>query len=223
MIKEWANDIKCKTKHMNREETADYVITYYWHHILLAVLFLGFVTFTVYHVCWGGKKQAAFSFVIINQNVDFARDKEIADAFSKASGIKGSQIVVDSDYLISYGQVRLEGINESHYEKFFFNWSAKEIDAMLMPESFYRYCKTQSGTFEELDVADHTPSEHLFWDNGACSGVYIKVTSLGQYFEDNEKDPYVLVFPAEPKHPAACREFLNYALAHGISKSKNKR
>ena len=65
--------------------------------------------------------------------------------FSKASGIDVNRMDINSDYNISYGDMHLEGINESSYEKFFLKWQNGELDAVILPESFYEYCKELGG------------------------------------------------------------------------------
>ena len=47
MIKEWAEDIRSKTKNMSKEQRAEYVMTYYWYHILLGALFLGLALMSI--------------------------------------------------------------------------------------------------------------------------------------------------------------------------------
>lgn len=219
-IRKWAEDIKVKTKGMNREARAEYVMNYYWYHILLGALFMGLLALSVYHVTWGRKK-VDFSMAAVNQEVNYERDEKIRDGFSAFSGIPAKNMQVDSDFLISYGDVQLEGVNESSYEKFFFNWSAGTMDAAVMPESFYRYCKKQRGRFLELTKLQ--PREVLeelargrgdlfFMDGGKCMGVYVDATCLGGEYQENESDRYVLVFPRTGKHEEAAGRFLEYAL-----------
>ena len=88
--------------------------------------------------------------MIVNQRVDYERDERLASAFAEASGIAEEGILVDSDYVFSYEGVQLEAANESSYEKFFFHWGSGELDAVLMPESFYRYCKKLEYSFGDL-------------------------------------------------------------------------
>ena len=127
MVKQWIvnirDDILTKTKDMSREQAAEYVLTYYWYHMLLGALALGLALLLIYHVGWGRNRKPEFSCVIVNQEVDFQRDEEIAEDFSAFSGIR---------------------------TKFFFNWSSGVIDAMILPESFYEYCLSLGGEFLDL-------------------------------------------------------------------------
>lgn len=213
MIKEWAEDIRSKTKNMNKEQRAEYVMTYYWYHILLGALFLGLAVLCIYHVSWG-KKKTDFSVALVNQDVNFARDEEIRDGFAQESGISSRRISVDSDYLISYKDVQLSGVNESSYEKFFFNWAAGEIDAMIIPESFYHYCRELDGEFlEPADLYDGIIEDELFYmDDGKAVGIYAGKTGLGSVLKVSSDDPFILVFPKELKHKEACGKFLEYIL-----------
>ncbi len=227
MVKKWVDDIREKTKGMGWEGRAEYVMAYYWYHILLTALFLGLCILLAYHIGWGNRKMD-FSLVLVNQEVDFARDKALAKDFAQHSGIRERRISVDSDYLISYGGVELEGINESSYEKFFFNWMSGSIDGAVMPKSFARYCKSQNGEFAEVSQlleacknasAASLPGKSgkgiaapLYWENGEAIGVYLEGTRLGQCLECDPKDPVVLVFPKEMPRREACAKFLAYIL-----------
>ncbi|MGN0400062.1 MAG: hypothetical protein ACI4EO_08055 [Blautia sp.] len=216
MLKEWAEDIRTKTKDMNGREKAEYVLTYYWYHILLGALFLGLVLLLIYHMGWG-KREKEFSLVLVNQEVNSARDQALAEKFSRYSGIDVKKIMIDSNYLISYGSVQLEGINESSYEKFFFNWSAGSIDAVVMPESFLRYCKNQGGELTDLETFLEPEElekleDYIFRDNGKAEGIYIENTKLAHMVVCGQEDGMILVFPGEPKHNDACRKFLEFSI-----------
>lgn len=229
-MKNWANDIRTKTKHMDRNAKTEYILNYYWYHILLGFLTLGLLILGVYHITWG-KKRTELSLVIVNQEINAKRDKQLRDDFADFSAIPKKQVQVDSDYMISYADVQLEGINESSYEKFFFGWSAGAIDAVIMPESFYHYCQEQNGRFLPLtqladcvrpeskdrsESKDPSDSENQFLkEDGICYGVYVEQSNLSAYFIDNANDPYVLVFPTEAKHQKAAGRFLEYAWQSG--------
>lgn len=215
-MKKCLEDIRVKTKTMNREQAAEYVLTYYWYHILLGTIALGLILLLIYHIGWGNQKKE-FTCVIVNQEVDFSRDAQVLEEFSAFSGIQERKLSFDSDYLISYADVQLEGENESSYEKFFFNWSAGVIDAMIMPESFLRYCQELDGIF--ADLGELVPEEELtslesglYKDSGQYTGIYIEESVLKDTFETEGEDPLLLVFPAELKHKEICRKFLQYTL-----------
>lgn len=217
-MKKWIEDIRTKTKEMTREQAVEYVLMYYWYHILLGTIALGLVILLVYHVGWGKNRKPDFTCVIINQEVDFSRDTEITEDFSAFSGIKAKKLSIDSDYLISYGDVQLPEANESSYEKFFFNWSSGVIDVMVLPESFYKYCLELGGEFR--DLRELVPEdrrgrleEQRYQENGqAYAGIYVKGTALERWLQMEEEDPLVLVVPIEMKHEELGGVFLEYVL-----------
>lgn len=192
-MKKWIRDIREKTADMNREQKFQYIAAYYWHHILLGFLFIGIVILFIYHVTWGDRSRE-FTCVIVNQAVDYERDRELAEQFAADSGMK--EILIDSDYQISYGDTQLDGVKESSYEKFFFNWQAKEIDAMVMPESFYEFCREQGGEFTEEKIP-------------------VGMTRLRDTILEKENDPVYLVFAADKKHEKACGKFRRF-LCEGV-------
>lgn len=210
MLKEWMEDIRVKTEHMNQTEKRNYILTYYWPHMLLGLAAIGLILLLVYHIGWGDQKKE-FTLVLVNQKIDFERDNDIRMAFSAASGISNRRVLVDSDYQISYDAVSLKDVNESSYEKFFFNWSVGTIDAVVMPESFYHYCIRQGGEFAVLtDMEDVPDPEACFVQNGQCCGIYVKHTALAACTTEDGQDPLIVVFPLEMHHPSVCGQFLAF-------------
>lgn len=217
-MRKWLEDIRTKTKDMNREQAMEYVLMYYWYHILLGTAAMGLIILLIYHIGWGKNRKPDFTCVIVNQEVDFSRDAEIAEEFAAFSGIKTNKLSIDSDYLISYGDVQLPEANESSYEKFFFNWSSGVIDVMILPESFYEYCLDLGGEF--CDFREMLPEEKLAQPEERMNrepgqeykGINIEGTVLEGYLKMEEEDPMVLVVPAEMKHKELSRKFLEYVL-----------
>jgi len=190
-MREWIRDIREKTADMDRSQAFQYIAGYYWYHLLIGFLLSGIVVLLIYHILWGDRSRE-FTCVIVNQATDYERDRKLAEQFAAYSGMKDEEILIDSDYQISYGDKQLEGIKESSYEKFFFNWQAKEIDAMVMPKSFCEFCREQGGIFQEEKIP-------------------ARMTRIGDTMMEEEDDPVYLVFAADTKHKKACgmfREFL---------------
>lgn len=155
--------------------------------------------------------------MLVNQQIDYARDEEIAEAFSDVSGMGIKKVAVDSDYQISYGDVELKDANESSYEKFFFNWMTGEVDAVVMPESFYEFCKEQGGIYTEidemLDKDELAAAEGMIYeDSGKEVGIYVEETMLARKVRLSDGDPVVVVFPAESKHKKAGEKFARFVL-----------
>lgn len=215
---------------MDREQAVEYVLMYYWYHILLGTIALGLIILLIYHVGWGRNRKPEFTCVIVNQEVDFLRDARMAEDFSGFSGIREEKLSIDSDYLISYDEVQIPEANESSYEKFFFNWSSGVIDAMIMPESFYEYCLELGGVFcdlrelplqermdrqEELAYQENMEGQGDLLYEGAgeeFTAIYIEGTALEEWLAMEEEDPLLLVFPVESKHKENGGIFLEYAL-----------
>lgn len=189
-MRKWIRDIGEKTADMSREQALEYIANYYWYHILIAFILLGLVVLLIYHIGWGDRRKE-FNCVIINQEIDYARDQKLAEEFGAYAGMDAGKILVDSDYQISYGDKQMESVKESSYEKFFFNWQAGEIDAMIMPESFYEYCREQGGVFTEEKIP-------------------VGTIRMGDSLAEEEDDPVYLVFAADSKHKKACGKFREY-------------
>lgn len=224
-MKKWILDIKSKTKDMDKRQALEYVAAYYWYHILLAVLGLLLVLLTGYHVIWG-RRASQFTCVMVNQQIDSERDQALAGEFAGFAGMKPDSLTVDSNYQISYGEMEFEEVNESSYEKFFFNWSLGELDAVVMPESFYEYCKKQGGEF--LDIGNLFPGAGSKEDGPKGAGIpedavyrgeeghyalYASQTALAEFIMEDPGDPVLLVFPTLGKHREAAEKFLDYCLA----------
>lgn len=194
-MRKWIRDIREKTADMNREQAWEYIANYYWYHILIAFILTGLSVLLIYHIGWGDRRKE-FTCVIVNQEIDYARDKEMAEEFSAWSGIKSKQILIDSDYLISYRDKQIESVKESSYEKFFFNWQAGEIDAMIIPESFYEFCLDLGGEFMEKMIP-------------------VRETKIKGTLAEEKDDPVYLMFAADTEHKSACELFENY-LCDGV-------
>lgn len=219
MFKKWIEDIRIKTRDMDKVQKREYIITYYWYHMLIAFILLFITGLVIYHLLWGSRK-TVFSLAIINQEVNYERDEKILQDFSKAYGIKSKNISVDSNYLLSYGDVTLEGngrLNESLFEKFFFGWNEGAIDAVIMPESFFKYCTSKNGKFTGpsilcLGMKPKEMEEYFYKYNGEYMGIYVNKTNIANDFIDNVKDPLILVFLDNSSHITECMEFAEFVV-----------
>lgn len=150
-----------------------------------------------------------FTCVLVNQEINFDRDGQMEEDFSEASGIDEARMDINSDYNISYGDVKLEGVNESSYEKFFFKWQNRELDAVIIPESFYEYCKEVDGTFKNLEEWN-TEGFTLYEDSGDITAVEVEDTMLSGYLENETGEKLLLAFPDTGQHEDECRAFLDF-------------
>jgi len=214
----WIDDIRKKTKNMDRNKTLEYIANYYWYHILLFLLFAVIAILFFYHIFFGDR-HIKFHCVIINQEVDYDRDAKLEKDFASFANQNQKKISVDSDYLMSYEGVKLKGVNESSYEKFFFNWSAGEIDAVLMPKSFYQHCKSLGAEFEDLsefllakDLQKIDQSGIGIKEKDVLVGIYVEETELIKYLRKDVDEKYILAFPSTGKHKALSKKFLEMTL-----------
>lgn len=218
-MKRWMQDIRDKTENMDASARWEYIRQYYWYHILLMLAVSGVVILLCYHLFWG-RQTKEFQCVLVNQQTDYERDHYLEELFAQYAGMKENRVAFSSDYQMSYGDVKQEGVNESSYEKLFFNWSAGEVDAMLVPESFYRFCtdKLEGEYFllhEMLPDASYQRIQQrdvIYWREGEPVGIYADKTLLSEHVRQEENDPVLLLFPRESKHPKAGGRFLEMVI-----------
>lgn len=214
-MRNYLKEIREKTSGMGRKEACSYIFTYYWYHMLGIAAAAALILLFAVHYGFGNKKPV-FTCVIVNQVTDGEEDLRLRDDFAGWAGLQKERIVIDSSYLFSYGDLRMEGTNESSYEKFFFQWYTKEIDAVLMPESFYWHCKRLEYDFmefEELLSKEQRVSLNgqLLLEDKKAQALYIEKTQLSPYVEEMTEDATILVFLSNEKHLEAKKAFLKFA------------
>lgn len=220
MIRQWIRDIKEKTRDMAPAKRRDYIRQYYWHHMLLTVLGLGIFLLFFWHLLWE-RKNVEFQCVLVNQQTDFEREESMEKEVAACLGLQPEQVRVNSDYQFSYGKVKHEGVNESSYEKFFFQWASGEMDAMLVPESFFRFCVEElSVDFYPIDEMVSVPLYESFCENGLVyfqdkkpAGIYAAKTIFSPMIPQTEGEPVLLLFPREGKHRESSAHFLEMAIS----------
>ena len=208
MITKYINDIKTKTSGMSKLQKLEYIITYYWYHILIiAIVFL--LSIMLLKNIFIPKTETEFTCVLVNQQIDFERDELLKKGFAEYSKLDLDSIVINSDYNFSYGYVQLEGVNESSYEKFFLKWGNNELDCIIMPESLYKYSKEMGGTYLNLNEFD-TGDLPLYKDGTSYTAVLVNETAIGEYMVSIQDEPLLLVFPSNSTHLDKCEQFLSY-------------
>lgn len=206
-MRKYIREIRKNTAGMERGEKVEYILTYYWYHILGMAATVGLVLFLIIH--FGFREDPPlFTCVMVNQEINYARDEEVEEDFSEYSGIDMERMEIDSDYNISYADVKLEGINESSYEKFFFKWQNEELDAVVMPESFYEYCKELGGKFQSLE--EWNTEGFSMYEDEENAAVYVENTALTRYLENETGEKLLLTFPDTGHHEEECRMFLDF-------------
>lgn len=201
-------DIKAKTSAMDRKEAFSYILTYYWYHILGIVLAAALILLFTGHYLFGNQKPI-FTCVMVNQRMDDDRDQRIAKSFADAAGLPEKQVVVDSNYHFSYDQTILEGVNESSYEKFFFQWGNKELDAVILSEGFYRHCKSMGGEFRQLTEKE-TEGFAEYMDGGTCTAVILGRDRFLEQVNGKKDEKLLLAFPTTGKHEKESGQFLKF-------------
>lgn len=191
---------------MSMKEKVSYVFTYYWYHMLIIVSIIALIFFTVRFYVFGNKKPE-FTCVIANQAMDDERDARIAQAFAEENGLDPELVVVDSDYVFSYGDLQVEGANESSYEKFFLKWGNEEIDAVILSESMYEFCRDMRGEFRSLDNMD-TSGFETYTDDEKVTAVVLGQDEFLEAATGKTDEKLLLAFPDNGKHGDLCDEFL---------------
>ena len=207
-MRHYIREIRENTAGMSPRDKAEYILTYYWYHILGIAAAAGLVLFLIIHF---GFREAPplFTCAMVNQEINYERDGELEKDFSEASGIDPDWMDINSDFNISYGDTKLEGVNESSYEKFFFKWQNEELDAVVLPESFYQYCRELGSTFRSIAGWD-TEGMSVYEDGGEATAVDVAETSLAGYLDNETGERLLLAFPDTGSHEEACREFLDF-------------
>lgn len=208
-MRDWIKDIKEKTANMNKTATAMYVLTYYWYHILIFLAVFALIFIFIFH--YATNKTAIFTCAMVNQQVDTKRDELWTKEFAKEIKEDAKKIVIDSNYNFSYGDMQLEGVNESSYEKFFLQWRNKELDAVIVSESFYKYCKELGGEFRDLSKWD-TGALELYKDENAPKAVVIGTDEFTKKVTGKTDEKLLLAFPDTGKHEKLSQLFLKYSI-----------
>lgn len=201
-------DIKEKTSGMGRKEALAYIFTYYWYHMLAFVSVAALIFLFAAHYGSGNKKPL-FTCMIVNQQTDAGRDLRIRDAFAQYADILPERVVIDSGCQFSYGQFRIQGVNESSYEKFFFQWGNHEIDAVIMPESFYRHCREMGGDFYVLDGKDVEGME-LYMDEGQAKAAVLGEDRFMETAAGEKGGKLLLAFPVSGERTQMRNSFLKF-------------
>lgn len=205
--KKWVVDIREKTSGMDRKSRCSYILTYYWPHILGSISIVALILLFSGHYIYGNKKPE-FTCVMVDQGTDTDRDSRMAESFAEENGLDSELVTVDSSYIFSYGEYQMQGVDESSYEKFFFQWRNQELDAVIMPESFYQYCLEMGGSFRIINVSD-TGTLEPYMDGGECRGVILGMDSFAEEVFGVEEQ-LLLAFPETEREVKYNKEFLSY-------------
>lgn len=208
-MKHYLQEIRKNTEGMTGAEKAEYVITYYWYHILGICAFFGLIIFLIVHFAFASPKPE-FSCAIVGQRIDYQRDADLEKDFADTEGLSEKLVDFDSDYNFSYTgkeeDKEKEGIGESSFEKFFLKWSNGELDAVVLTEDFLKYCIESDGEFyseKELNVSGLEVRKI-----DGVPAIPVKGTRLDKYLNSNEE--LFLVFPKAGKHLDADQKLIDF-------------
>ncbi|MGN0299346.1 MAG: hypothetical protein ACI4C1_09230 [Lachnospiraceae bacterium] len=202
-------DIKKNLAGMNMRQKVEYIITYYWWHILLITGAVCLLLFLVCHYILFREQPAQFTCILANQRMDRFRDEQLQESFAEFSGLDAERIVFDSNYIFSYGDFHVEGANESSYEKFFFKWRNHEMDAVIMTKDLMKFSEEMGGTF--IDLSEYDTYEFvLYEEDGVPCGIELQDTPLMNFLDYNEEETLLLLFPIESKNREQIQTFLDF-------------
>ena len=207
-MKQYLDDIKKRTSGMERKKACEYIFTYYWYYMLGFSAVIALILLFAVHYGFGNKKPV-FTCIIVNQESDMIDGREMADSFAEKSGLPRERVVVDANYYFSFDEIRLNGVNESSYEKFFFQWQNQEIDAVILSESLYRHCKEMGGRFytlEDWGIENFT----AYIDEGEYTAVILGYDSFMEKVAGRKEEKLLLAFPSSGKNITESKKFLQY-------------
>lgn len=201
--------IKDNTKDMNRKETVQYIFTYYWYHMLGVLAVLALLIFLVVHFAFPEEKPF-FKCALVNQKIDSDRDVVLSEEFATFSGLDAKRIVFDSDYVIFYKETeeKQDAENESGFDKFFFQWSKGELDAVILTKDFLEYCTSVGGEYYSAD--EFETKDLNLCEAGGTKAIDLTGTKLESELDGTEKEDLVLVFPATGIHKEMCQKYIDF-------------
>ena len=84
IMRHYIREIRKNTVGMSRREKAEYILTYYWYHILGVVAAVCLILFLIIH--FGFREEPPlFTLVLVNKENNFDRDGQMEESFSEAS------------------------------------------------------------------------------------------------------------------------------------------
>lgn len=208
-MKLW-NDFKQKTQKMTQKEKTEYVITYYWYYMLLASAMIFLIVFIPVHFLTLKNSRPEFQIAFVNQNISKEETETLKQSFSQYADLSRGKVVFDASYVFSEDNIETDRFELSNYEKFFFQWDNGELDAVIMPESFLKFCIEAGGEFRDLDEYSIGVNMGYFINDVLC-GIYVKDTKMFSGFGETGSTA-VLVFPCTGKNTENIKKFLTFIL-----------
>ena len=117
---------------------------------------------------------------------------------------------IDSDYVISYKEAeeKQDAGNESGFDKFFFQWSKGELDAVILTKDFLKYCTSAGGEYYSAD--EFETKDLNLCEAGGTKAIDLTGTKLESELDGTEKEDLVLVFTATGIHKEMCQKYIDF-------------
>lgn len=151
---------------------------------ILAVLAL--LIFLVVHFAFPEEKPF-FKCALVNQKIDSDRDVVLSEEFATFSGLDVKRIVFD---------------------KFFFQWSKGELDAVILTKDFLKYCTSVGGEYYSAD--EFETKDLNLCEAGGTKAIDLTGTKLESELDGTEKEDLVLVFTATGIHKEMCQKYIDF-------------
>ena len=209
-MKKILNDIAKNTAGMTKKDKMQYIMKYYWYHILGICAAIGLILFIIIHFGFADRR-VEFSCAIVNQEIDTDRDEKVAMLAQKKFSDK-EKVIVDSNYQFKYRGEKQEGINTSLFEKFFIKWGQGEISAVIADKDFLEYCVSSGGKFYSIDDFDVKGLD--IYNEKKVSGIKLSSTGLTDYIDDKDNE-LILAFPADGAEKKECQKFIDFVQERG--------
>lgn len=237
---------------LDRSQRLTYIWDYYKVHIgVCAIVLVGLAAF-IWHLCFTNQ-EAVLNFAIVNEDMDTARDNQLARDLAGYLEInpKKEKVVVDSNYNIAYHYddetnqaYYIDGTvasDFSTYEKYFLNLGSGTVDAAVIPEEFLEYCESVETYYSPVEQVLTEEQMQKYEDivccgtdasgNSYAAGLYTDGTIFdASYFAAESGDEIiaacgrqVLVFPKKSQHPEHRAALTSYVFENLINSHFSKK
>lgn len=221
-------DEKNEWDNMPFKDKISYILYNHTAGIVFGIFAICLIVGLGYHFIFNGNN-CCFNLAVVNGYTSES-DIKLSEKLDKVFGYDGSKeyTYVDTEYQVSYeyDEVNIENTaaDNSFYDKFFLNIRTGQIDAAIVPKSFFDYCNSLGNVFYDVEyVLSDEQSEKLkerFIAGKTDDGEFVNGIEIGEcnYLEEtgitfvdvNSDDSYILVFPINGSHIRKCKEFVDY-------------
>jgi uncharacterized membrane protein YesL len=210
------------------KDKLSYILYNHTAGVLFGLLAVCLIIGLGYHFIFNGN-DCCFNLAVVNSYAKES-DGKLSENLDNMFELDGNRkyAYVDTEYQISYETdgVNIENIaaDNSFYDKFFLNIRTGQIDAAIIPKSFFDYCNSLGNIFYDVGYVLSDEQEDSFSNRfvvgktedgdhkngievGKCN--YLKETGI-TFIDVNRDDEYILVFPINGSHIDKCRDFVDH-------------